>query len=163
MRMYVAIGRGYTAQLRGPREWSMMRPAMSTLRLSPNSSVTVRSSTQEALAVEAVYAPDGSAPPKHFHPAQSEHFEVLEGSITTRVDGDERVLEAGETIDIPVGAVHQMWNAGAEPARMLWRTSPAGRTLEWFQALDSFQRDGDTAAFGAALAEYRDVFLLAES
>ncbi len=44
-----------------------------------------------------------------------------------------------------------------------WRTTPAGRTLEWFEALDAFQRDGDTAAIGAALAEYSDVFQLAEA
>ena len=78
--------------------------------------------------------------------------------MSTRVGGDERVLEVGDTLDIPAGTVHQMWNAGSDPARVTWRTSPAGRTLEWFEALDAFQRDGDTAAVGAALAEYKDVF-----
>lgn len=135
---------------------------MSTLNLSPSSSVTVRSATPDALEVEAVYGPHGSAPPKHFHPDQAEHFELLEGAITALVDGRERVLAAGDTLDVPPGAVHQMWNAGSEHARMLWRTTPAGRTLEWFEALDAFQRDGDGEAFAAALAEYSDVFRLAE-
>ena len=132
------------------------------LDLSPNSSVTVRSSTPEALEVEASYAPHGSAPPAHFHPHQDEHFEVLAGSMTTLVDGRERVLETGDTIDIPAGTVHQMWNAGEVPARMTWRTTPGGRTLEWFQALDAFTRDGDGAKLGVAVHEYRDVFKLAE-
>ncbi len=136
---------------------------MTTLSLSPSSTVTVRSATPEALEVEAAYEPGSAAPPPHFHPAQAEHFEVLAGSITTLVDGTERVLGAGDTIDIPAGTVHQMWNAGEEPARMLWRTMPAGRTLEWFEALDAFQRDGDGAKFGAAFTEYRDVFRLVES
>src|SRR3954466_3385822 len=78
---------------------------MTTFNLSPNSSVTVRSEAPEALEVEAVYAPGGSAPPKHFHPAQAEHFEVQAGSVTARVDGEERVLEAGDRLDIPAGAV----------------------------------------------------------
>jgi len=136
---------------------------VTTLNLSPSSSVTLRRATPEALEVEAAYEPGSPAPPAHFHPAQAEHFEVLAGSITTLVDGSERVLGPGDTIDIPAGTVHQMWNADEEPARVLWRTMPAGRTLEWFEALDAFQRDGDGAKFGAAFNEYRDVFRLAES
>jgi quercetin dioxygenase-like cupin family protein len=142
---------------------------MSTLKLTPTESVTVRSATPEALDVEAHYGPHGSPPPKHLHPVQAEHFEVLAGRLTTRVDGNERVLEAGDTIDIPARAVHQMWNAGAEPARVLWRTSPAGRTLEWFEALDALQREGrvmksgipSPLAMSVLLTEYRDVFRLA--
>ena len=136
---------------------------MTTLNLSPSAAVTVRSATPEALEVEAAYEPRSPAPPAHFHPAQAEHFEVLAGSITTLVDGSERVLAAGDAIDVPAGTVHQMWNAGEEPARMLWRTMPAGRTLAWFEALDAFQRDGDGAKFGAAFNEYREVFRLVES
>ena len=99
---------------------------MTTLKLGPGSTLTVREASAEALEVEAVYDPGGSPPPAHLHPAQAEHFEVLEGSVTTRVDGNERVLEAGDTLDIPAGAVHQMWNAGSDPARVTWRTTPAG-------------------------------------
>ncbi len=135
---------------------------MTTLELSPGSTLTVREASTEALEVEAVYDPGGSPPPAHLHPAQAEHFEVLAGSMTTRVGGDERTLEAGDTLDIPAGTVHQMWNAGSNQARVAWRTTPAGRTLEWFKALDAFQRDGDTAAIAAALAEYGDVFRLVE-
>jgi quercetin dioxygenase-like cupin family protein len=139
------------------------------LSLSPTESLTVRSSTPEALEVKATYGPGGSAPPSHLHPAQDEHFEVLEGELTTRVDGVERLLRAGDTLEIPRGAAHQMWNAGGDPARVLWRTSPAGRTLEWFSTLDALQREGRVDANGRpgplALAfylnEYRDVFRLA--
>ena len=135
---------------------------MATLKLGPGSTLTVLDEGPDALEVEALYDPAGSPPPAHLHPAQAEHFEVLEGSVTTVVDGNQRALEPGDTLDIPAGAVHQMWNPGADPARVTWRTTPAGRTLEWFHALDAFQRDGDTAAIGAALAEYSDVFQLAE-
>ena len=135
---------------------------MTTLNLSPSSAVTVRRSTPDALEVEVVYEPGSPAPPQHFHPDQAEHFEVLEGSVTTLVERTERVLDAGDTLDIPPRAVHQMWNAGDVAARVLWRTSPPGRTLAWFEALDAFQRDGDGAALGAAIAEYRDVLRLVE-
>ena len=141
---------------------------MTTLKLSPFSSVSVRASAPGALEVEALYDPGGAPPPAHLHPAQAEHFEVLEGSVSTRVDEQDRTLHVGDTLDIPQGAVHQMWNAGSEPARVLWRTTPAGRTLEWFGVLDELQREGRVLRNGVEvpgtelLAEYRDVFRLPE-
>ena len=139
------------------------------LKLTPSETVTVKRSTPEALEVEGEWAPEGKAPPKHFHPAQDERFEVLAGELTARVDGAERVLRAGETIEIPRGAVHQLWNAGGAPARASWRTSPAGRTEQWFRAIDALHREGRVGAggmpgplaFGVMLTEYRDVFRLA--
>ena len=139
------------------------------LTLTPHESLTLRRSTPELLEVEAVYSPGGSAPPKHFHPQQDEHFEVLSGELRVRVDGEERALRAGETIDIRRGTVHQMWNPGDEPVRARWQTSPRGRTEEWFRALDALQREGRVGkngmpgplAFGAYLTEYSDVIRLA--
>lgn len=139
------------------------------LKLTPSESLEVRSSSPEALEVEATYGPGGSPPPKHFHPSQDEHFEVLEGALRVRVDGAERELAQGEQIDIPRGSVHQMWNPGSVPARVRWRTSPGGRTEQWFRAIDSLHRQGKVGrngmpgplAFGVMLSEYRDVFRLA--
>lgn len=39
--------------------------------------------------------PEGKPPPSHFHPGQDEHFEVIEGTLTVRVDGDQRELGPG--------------------------------------------------------------------
>jgi quercetin dioxygenase-like cupin family protein len=142
---------------------------MSTLKLTPNESLEIRSSNAEALEVEATYGPEGSPPPKHFHPAQDEHFEVLEGTIHARLDGEERTLQQGETIDIPRGTAHQMWNPAPEQARVLWRTSPGGRTEEWFRAVDGLYRSGkvgkngmpSAVAFAVLLREFDDTIRLA--
>lgn len=139
-----------------------------TLKLTPTESVEIRSSTEAALEVEATYGTGSKPPPKHFHPGQDEHFEVLSGSIQVRVDGVERPLATGEEVDIPRGSVHQIWNPSSEPARVLWRTSPAGRTEQWFRAIDRLHREGRVGgdgmpgplAFGVLLTEYRDVFRL---
>jgi quercetin dioxygenase-like cupin family protein len=139
-----------------------------TLNLTRSESVTVVNEAPGALEVEATYGPHGSPPPKHLHPSQAEHFEVLAGSVTTRVGGQERTLAPGDTLDIPAGTPHQMWNAGGEPARVRWRTAPAGRTLQWFRALDALQREGRVGsnglpgplAFAVLLSEYRDVIRL---
>jgi quercetin dioxygenase-like cupin family protein len=139
------------------------------LQITPSETVAVRETSGEALVVEGEWAAAGKPPPKHFHPSQDERFEVLDGELTTRVDGGERVLRAGETIEIPRRAVHQIWNAGDVPARALWRTSPAGRTEQWFRSIDALYREGRVGrdgtpgplAFGVLLTEYRDVFRLA--
>jgi mannose-6-phosphate isomerase-like protein (cupin superfamily) len=92
--------------------------------------------------------PNGSPPPKHLHPAQDERFRVLEGALRVRVDGAERELGSGEEIEIPRGAVHQMWNPGSAPARVIWETRPAGRTEQWFRELGGLQASGRSAATG---------------
>ena len=139
------------------------------LKLTPSETVTVRESGPDGLVVEATYGGGGSPPPKHFHPAQDEHFEVLEGSLRAEVDGVGRDLPAGETLEVPRGAVHQMWNPGASPARVLWRTSPAGRTEQWFRAVDGLNRRAEAAGrkgagtldFAPLLTEFDDVIRLA--
>jgi mannose-6-phosphate isomerase-like protein (cupin superfamily) len=138
------------------------------LSLGPHDSLEITSSTEEAFEVEASYRPGGSPPPAHFHPAQDERFEILEGAMRVVVDGEERLLEEGTEIEIGRGQVHRMWNPGSEPARVRWVTTPAGRTEQWFRTLDGlFREDGAIAAgrevdFGALLEEYSDVFRLAQ-
>lgn len=140
-----------------------------TLKITPTESVTVRESTPELLEVEATYAPASKEPPKHYHPSQDEHFEVLDGTVAVRAGAQERTLAAGETIDIPRGTPHQIWNQGAEPARVVWQTRPGGRTGQWFASIDRLHREGRVArngmpgplAFAALLTEYDDVFRLA--
>ena len=94
---------------------------------------------------------------------------MLAGTLQARVDGVQHTLGAGDVLEIPRGAVHQLWNAGDEPARAVWRTSPAGRTAEWFAAIDGATRASRARGaeqpgpldLGGHLAEYRDVFRLA--
>ena len=139
-----------------------------TLKLTPHESVTIKSSTPDVLEVEAGYAPGAKPPPKHWHPAQDERFRVLEGRVQVRTPGVDRILEEGETIEIPRETVHQMWNPAASPARVLWQTMPAGRTESWFRAIDRLHREGRVRgdgmpgplAFGVMLTEYDDVFRL---
>jgi len=98
-----------------------------TLKLTPKETLTVVESTPEVLHVEAEYAPAGKPPPAHYHPNHEEKFEVLEGSVHAKVDGDERVLKQGDTLTMPAGAVHQMWNPDSAPARVSWSSIPRGR------------------------------------
>ena len=131
-----------------------------TLRLSPIQSVTVVSSDPDMLEVETEYVANGMAPPKHFHPGQQERFEVLEGGIRVVVEGDERDLAAGESIEIPAKAVHQMWNPGDQPARVRWQTMPAGRTEAFFTSMDALNREERLEEFPQVVEEFDDTFVL---
>lgn len=141
-----------------------------TLKITPTESVEIVpvAEGEDAFLVEATYAP-GKPPPKHFHPGQDEHFEVLAGTVAVKIDDAERTYGASEEIDIPRGTVHTFWNPGAGPARVRWRTEPAGRTEQWFRAIDRMYREhrvreGEMPGpfgFGVLLTEYRDTFRLA--
>jgi hypothetical protein len=57
-----------------------------------------------------------------------------------------------------------MWNSGDEVARALWRTRPAGRTLEWFRTVHRIGGGGTRKpplpAMAKAVSKYSDVFRL---
>jgi quercetin dioxygenase-like cupin family protein len=89
----------------------------------------------ELLQMEATYGGTGQFPPRHYHPSQDEHFEVLEGTVRTIVAGEERSYDAAETFDIPAGTVHQL--AADPPARLRWEVRPALRTAEFFETVYS--------------------------
>jgi mannose-6-phosphate isomerase-like protein (cupin superfamily) len=139
------------------------------LRLTGSETVTIRKSSPEMLEVEGSWGPGGKPPPAHYHPAQDEHFDVLEGRLKVKVEGEEHELGPGAALDIPEGIPHQMWNPFDQPARATWRTRPGLRTEDWFRAIDRLHRAGRVGkdgmpgplAFGVFLTEYRDVFRLA--
>ncbi len=138
------------------------------MRITPTESIAIRSSDREALVVEATYFP-GKPPPKHFHPEQDEHFEILEGEVRVNLAGETHTYTTGDAFDVPRGVVHTFWNPGDRPARVTWTTSPGGRTEAWFRAINRLQEEGRVGkdgmpsplAFGVLLTEYRDTFRLA--
>lgn len=127
----------------------------SSYRLSPHQTLSVRTSSAdtggELLEVEATWTAGGDLPPAHLHPAQHEHFEVVEGTLRVLVGDAERLLEAGDTLDIPAGTVHAM-TASNGPARAIWQTRPALRTEEYFAKMDG------ALSHGGSLLAYAPVF-----
>ncbi|MDB4945102.1 MAG: cupin protein [Labilithrix sp.] len=113
---------------------------------------------------EARYPAHSPVPPYHCHPKQAERFEVHEGALRFRVDGEERDVRAGEAIDIPRGTDHLVHNPHEEAAVVVWTTRPALRTADFFwemsEAAKGRARPG-VADAAAILREYGDVFQLA--
>jgi quercetin dioxygenase-like cupin family protein len=73
-------------------------------------------------------------PPDHAHADQEERVEVLAGTLHCRVHGRERVLQAGETIVIPPGVPHAVWNGETGESRSMGEFRPAGETLAMLEA-----------------------------
>jgi quercetin dioxygenase-like cupin family protein len=65
-------------------------------------------------------------PPEHTHLDIEERVEVLEGRLHCTLDGKLRVLEAGETLVIPRGVAHTLWNESPEGSRSIGEFRPAG-------------------------------------
>jgi quercetin dioxygenase-like cupin family protein len=135
------------------------------LHLNEHEWLRITRETPEELEVEATWGPGGKPPPPHLHPSQDEEFVVQSGRLTAWVDGEERTLDTGDTLLIPRGTAHKMWNPGHETATALWRTRPAGRTAEWFATIDRLSAGGTRKpplpAVAKAVTQYSDVFVLA--
>ena len=94
---------------------------------------TTADTAGELLEVESSWDGAGPEPPEHYHPRQEERFEVLEGELQARVGDLERTVGAGETLDVPAGTPHTMWNTGPGRARAVWQTRPALKTEAFFE------------------------------
>lgn len=49
------------------------------------------------------------------HARRHEHWMVVRGCAQVTLDGDERLVQVGEAVDVPIGAAHRIANPGAEP------------------------------------------------
>lgn len=115
----------------------------------------------ELLEVEVSYTPVHGKPPAHYHPHQHEHFEVLAGSITVQIGDEQREYQAGESFDVPPGAVHAMWNDRETTTQMNWQIRPALKSQQFFETMWGMTQDGKFGArggpnllLGAVLMDY---------
>lgn len=101
--------------------------------------VTAEDSNRELLRVELFVRPEGDGPPEHYHPLQSETFEVIKGQMDLIVDGEKLILKEGEKFTVPSNSLHKWWNSGKEELVATVELRPALKTeyfLETMYALD---------------------------
>ena len=56
--------------------------------------------------------PDAFVAAAHVHPAQTETFEVIEGTLGVKVEGRTVEANAGDVLVVEPGQSHKWWNAG---------------------------------------------------
>ena len=107
---------------------AVVQPDRREVVLVPGFTATVKLAASETggiSIVEHTFDPGVLIPP-HRHTREDEISCVMSGEIGFRSDGREVALCAGGYIVKPRGELHSMWNATAEPARMIEIISPAG-------------------------------------
>jgi len=106
----------------------------------------------------------GSVPLAHVHPRQEERFEVVSGRARIRVGRRLLRASAGESVLVPRGTIHRLWNDGEDELHAFVEFRPALRTEEGFEQLFGLARAGKLSRRGfphplqiAVMAkEYRD-------
>ena len=114
---------------------------------------------------EARYPAHSPPAPLHRHPLQDERFVIMEGALKFRVGDVDRVVNAGESIEVPRATFHRAYNPGDVPTLAIWETRPALRTAEFFAAMGVASRGRTRPRLvdaAAILSEFRDEFEMAK-
>jgi uncharacterized protein YndB with AHSA1/START domain len=100
----------------------------------------IREHTDELLEFDAVGRGRGFIKQYHVHTIQSEHFEVIEGTLRLVIDGREHLLGPGETMEVPAGTPHRQLAGDEGAGRVRVTVRPAARTLEFLKVLADYPR-----------------------
>jgi quercetin dioxygenase-like cupin family protein len=80
--------------------------------------------------------------PEHVHPFQESRCEVISGALRFSVAGVERLVSAGETVDIPRNVPHYFWNDSDSEAHAIQEFRPALRIEDFFDTYFALARAG---------------------
>lgn len=94
------------------------------------------------LRMESFHPQGQPAEPEHVHPFQESRCEVISGTLRFRVAGTERVVRAGESLDIPRKVPHYFWNDGEEEAHAIQEFRPALHIEDFFDTYFALARVG---------------------
>jgi uncharacterized protein YndB with AHSA1/START domain len=100
----------------------------------------IREHTDELLEFDAVGRGRGFITQYHVHTIQSEHFEVIEGTLRLVIEGREHLLGPGETMEVPAGTPHRQLAGDEGAGRVRVTVRPAARTLEFLKVLAEYPR-----------------------
>ena len=81
--------------------------------------------SQQSVA-EATVPPDGETV-EHYHRTTEEVYLFLSGAGRMRLGDEQADVRAGDTVVIPPGMKHKLWNAGPEPLVLLCCCAPPYR------------------------------------
>ena len=93
------------------------------------------SSTDEAYITEWVVDPGGHVPFEHVHMNQDEVFHIHQGEMRVKINGQEHIAKAGQTVIAPRGARHIAFNDKAEKLVCIVEYRPG---LDHYQTMQCF-------------------------
>lgn len=86
---------------------------------------TAEETKGELCIFEWTLGPHCAVPYAHIHPRQTETFEVLGGELSLMINGEDVLVKVGETVTVPMGAVHQPRNRSEKEVRAYMTFRPA--------------------------------------
>jgi mannose-6-phosphate isomerase-like protein (cupin superfamily) len=122
----------------------------------------------EVTAFDTYVQPDGFVAAAHYHPLQTERFEIVSGKIGMKVGGEKLELGPGRVALIEPGTSHKFWNAADEVLHFVAEVRPALRFEEMIRTMFGLATDGKTNKKGmpnpfrmaVIAAEYKDIIRL---
>jgi quercetin dioxygenase-like cupin family protein len=105
---------------------------------------TARDTNGQLLEMESVYLANSQEPVPHYHPIQEEDFLVLQGELTVSINDQLMVLKEGDTLHIPPGTSHAMWNNSNVITIINWQVRPAMNTEHLLETITGLAIDGKT-------------------
>ena len=90
---------------------------------------------QTVLILDGSLPPRASGPPPHVHFHEREEGTVKEGKLGARVGNEKTVVQAGGSVVLPAGIVHNWWNAGDDMLVFSGRAIPAVDLDRYLQAV----------------------------
>ena len=103
--------------------------------------------------------PPGTFVPPHIHPTQDEFIYMLEGRMTTVLDGTDGFADPGDLIRLPRGIPHGLFNKSDAPLKCLFWVTPTARLYDLFWALHNLGPEADPAEVVAVSARHEVDFL----
>lgn len=91
--------------------------------------------SHDAFIWSATIPADTFVPP-HIHPTQDEWIVVLEGNLEIEFMGDVHKAGPGDTVRMPKGEAHGIFNRSGATAKTVFGVAPARKLFDLFKLLD---------------------------
>ena len=104
--------------------------------------ITSADSKGELMKMDVWTKVGAQGPPEHYHPVQTETFEVFSGKLGVREEGKEMILTAGQKHTIKPNIKHTFWNAGDEELYMNVELRPALKTEFFLETIAAIAVSG---------------------
>jgi quercetin dioxygenase-like cupin family protein len=122
----------------------------------------------ERIVCELWIRPGGAVVGEHSHPGIIEKFTVLEGVVGFSIQGKKFIGELNREITVNPNELHDWWNAGTVPARVLVDVTPGQRFESMIRNMFGLAIDGKTDSKGMpgfvqlimTSREFRDVIVV---
>lgn len=115
--------------------------------------------TGGAISIVDSLSPAGTGPARHVHHNEDETFVILSGACRVWIEGQETLLNAGESTFIPRDSEHTFQATGTDPCRHLVILTPGG--FEGFfadMAQGKYSIPDDMPAIEASAARHHMTF-----